>query len=135
MHRPPSQNQEIHGIATEKAPAAIGPYRQAVVHDGLVWASGQIGLDPATGELVEGGASHEARRALDNLAAVLEAAGTCFARCLKLTVYLADMADYGAVNEVYAERFSQENAPARAAVEVAGLPKGARVEIDAVAAL
>ncbi len=125
-------SQRVH---TDRAPAAIGPYSQAVVHDGLVWCSGQIALDPATGELVGGDdAAAQARQVLDNLQAVLQAAGTDLDRVLRATVYLVDLADFGAVNEVYAERFGGAR-PARACVQVAALPRGARVEIDCVAAL
>lgn len=120
-------------VATPGAPEAIGPYSQAVRWGDLVFASGQIGLDPGTGRLVEGGAAVQARRCLDNLAAVLEAAGSSLTLCLKVTVFLADMGDYPAVNEVYAEAFGGAR-PARAAVQVSGLPKGALVEMDAVAA-
>jgi 2-iminobutanoate/2-iminopropanoate deaminase len=121
-------------IATEGAPAAIGPYSQAIAHGGVLYASGQIGLDPATGVLVEGGIEAETRRALENLAAVLEAAGAGLHSVLKTTVYLADLNDYAAMNAIYAELFG-ETRPARAAVEVARLPRDARVEIDCVAAI
>ena len=119
-------------VSTSAAPKAIGPYSQAIVADGVVWASGQIGLDPATGTLVEGGIEVETRRALENLKAVLEAAGSELARVVRATVYLIDMADFEAMNRVYAEYFSGEP-PARVTVAVAGLPKGGRVEIDAIA--
>lgn len=119
-------------IATDAAPAAIGPYSQALVHGELVFTSGQIGMDPASGELPDGGVEAQARAALANLGAVLEAAGSGFDRVLKTTVYLVDMADFVAVNGVYAEVFGEAR-PARATVAVAGLPKGALFEIDAVA--
>jgi len=119
-------------IATSNAPAAIGPYSQAVVQDGWLWCSGQIALDPATGELVHGDVATETERVLDNLGAVLAEAGADFSSVVKTTIYLADMADFATVNEVYGARFA-EAPPARAAVEVAGLPKGVRVEIDCVA--
>lgn len=125
---------EIQAIATSRAPAAIGPYSQAVRWGNLVFCSGQIGLDPATGKLVEGGAAGQARQCLENLKAVIEEAGASLAHALKVTVYLTDLAFYGQVNEVYAEFFPGETPPARAAVEVAGLPKGALVEIDLIAA-
>lgn len=119
-------------IATDAAPVAIGPYSQALVHGELVFTSGQIGMDPASGELPDGGVEAQARAALANLGAVLEAAGSGFDRVLKTTVYLVDMADFAAVNGVYAEVFGEAR-PARATVAVAGLPKGALFEIDAVA--
>ena len=128
------EEQTPRPVSTEQAPAAIGPYSQAVCWADLVFLSGQIGLDPATGQLVEGGTVAEARRCLENLRCVLDAAGSGLSRCVKVTVYLAEMGDYPAVNDVYAEFFSQSK-PARAAVAVAGLPMGARVEIDAVATL
>ena len=119
------------------APRAIGPYAQAQVArlhggNGLVWTSGQIGLDPASGELVAGGVREQAERALANLAAVLAGAGLTLADAIKTTVYLVDMQDFAAMNEVYARAFADAR-PARTTVAVAGLPKGARVEIDAVA--
>jgi 2-iminobutanoate/2-iminopropanoate deaminase len=126
---------ELRIVSTSDAPAAIGPYSQAVVHGDLVFCSGQIALDPATGVLVEGGVDAQARRALENLQAVLAEAGTSLARALRLTVYVADMDDFAVVNEVYGGFFSEEAPPARATVEVARLPKDARVEIDCIAAL
>lgn len=119
-------------VSTDAAPAAIGPYSQAVVAGGIVYCSGQIGLDPGTGELVSGGVEAEAERVLTNLAAVLAAAGAGFSQVTKATIYLADMADFAAVNEIYARHLGTAR-PARATVAVAGLPKGARIEIDAVA--
>jgi 2-iminobutanoate/2-iminopropanoate deaminase len=121
-------------IATERAPAAIGAYSQAVAAGGFVFCSGQIGLDPASGELVAGGAAAEAEQALRNLAAVLEAAGSGFHRLARTTIYLVDMADFAAVNEVYGRALG-EACPARATVGIASLPRGARVEIDAIALL
>jgi len=115
------------------APAAIGPYSQAIEHAGIVYCSGQIGLDPTTQEMVEGGVEAEAHRALENLQAVLEEAGSSLSNALRLTVYLADMGDFQKVNAVYAEFFREGAPPARAAIEVAALPKGARVEIDCIA--
>jgi 2-iminobutanoate/2-iminopropanoate deaminase len=126
-------DQTRHAITTTSAPKAIGPYSQAIVAGGLVFLSGQIPLDPATGEMV--GASDirvQARRVMDNLQGVLAAAGASFADVVKTTIYLADLGDFGAVNEIYATYFSAEP-PARATVQVAGLPRGAMVEIDAVA--
>jgi 2-iminobutanoate/2-iminopropanoate deaminase len=119
-------------VATKEAPQAVGPYSQAIVGGGLVWVSGQIPLDPATGELVRGSIEDETRRVLQNVAAVLEAAGSAPSRVVRATVYLTDMGDFERVNRVYAETFGDEP-PARVCVEVSGLPKGARVEIDAVA--
>jgi 2-iminobutanoate/2-iminopropanoate deaminase len=118
-------------VSTSSAPAAIGPYSQAIAIDGFVFCSGQLGLDPGTGELVEGVAA-QADRALRNLSAVLDAAGLTMADVVKTTIFLADMADFGTVNEVYA-RFLPDPPPARSTVAVAALPKGGRVEIEATA--
>lgn len=114
------------------APRAIGPYSQAVSADGWVFTSGQVGIDPATGELVPGGFEAEARRVFTNLAAVLAAAGCGFGDVVKATVYLADMADFATLNGIYAGAFG-DHRPARSTVQAAALPKGARVEIDLVA--
>jgi 2-iminobutanoate/2-iminopropanoate deaminase len=119
-------------IKTEHAPAAIGPYSQAVRAAGFVFASGQIALNPATGEFLNGGIEEQTEQVLRNLSAVLEAAGTGLDRVLKTTVFLADMNDFAAMNEVYGRYFKSE-APARSTVAAAGLPRGARVEIEAVA--
>jgi 2-iminobutanoate/2-iminopropanoate deaminase len=119
-------------IKTERAPQAIGPYSQAVRAGALVFASGQIPLDPQTGEFVEGGVAEQTEQVLRNLSAVLEAAGTSLDRVVKTTVFLADMNDFAAMNEVYGRYFSQD-APARATVEAARLPRDARVEIEAIA--
>jgi len=119
-------------VNTDRAPAAVGPYSQAVVVDGWAWVSGQIPIDPATGALVEGDIGVQARRSLDNVAAILSAAGCRLEDVVRATVYLVDMDDFAAVNAVYAEFFGDLR-PARACVEVSRLPKGARVEIDAVA--
>ena len=119
-------------VQTERAPAAIGPYSQAIVAGGWVFCSGQIPLDPQTGQLVSGGIDEQTRQALDNLGEVLAAAGTSWDQVVKTTIYLADLDDFQKVNAVYAERFGAAP-PARATVEVSRLPKGARVEIDAVA--
>jgi 2-iminobutanoate/2-iminopropanoate deaminase len=121
-----------HAIATSGAPGAIGPYSQAIGAGRLVLCSGQVGLDPLTGELVEGGVEAQAERALKNLGAVLDAAGLGYADIAKTTCFLADMADFAAFNAVYA-RFMPDPPPARSTVAVAGLPKGARVEIEAIA--
>jgi 2-iminobutanoate/2-iminopropanoate deaminase len=120
-------------IFTERAPKAIGPYSQAVVWEGLVFASGQIPLDPATGQVVEGDIAVQTERVMENLRAVLEAAGSSLAQVLKTTVYLQDVSEFPRMNEVYGRYFPAEP-PARATVEVARLPRGARVEIEAIAA-
>lgn len=124
-------------VRTSQAPGAIGPYSQAVVvpiGEGrkMVFCSGQIALDPASGALIEGDVAAQARQALANLGAVLGAAGASYADVVKTTVFLADMADFAAVNAVYAERFRHEP-PARSTVAAAGLPRGARVEVEAIA--
>jgi 2-iminobutanoate/2-iminopropanoate deaminase len=119
-------------IKTEGAPAAIGPYSQAVCAGGFVFASGQIPLDPKTGQFVEGGVREQTEQVMRNLSAVLEAAGTGLDRVVKTTVFLADMDDFAAMNEVYGQYFA-ENPPARATVQAARLPRDARVEIEVVA--
>ena len=121
-----------HAISTSGAPGAIGPYSQAIASEDLVFCSGQVGLDPATGELVEGGVEAQAERALRNLAAVLDAAGCSFDDVVKTTIFLADIGDFAAVNAIYG-RFVAEPPPARSTFAVAALPKGARVEIEAIA--
>jgi 2-iminobutanoate/2-iminopropanoate deaminase len=124
-----------HTVRAEGAPEAIGPYSHGVVSNGLLFCSGQIPLDPGSGELVEGGAAAQARRCLTSLAAVCDAAGTSLGHAVRCTVYLVDLAgDWAEVNEAYAE-FFPDDPPARVAIGVAALPKGARVEIDAVVAL
>lgn len=120
-------------IATEHAPAAVGPYSQAVEAGGTVYVSGQVPLVPATGQLVDGGIQAQAEQALRNVGAILEAAGLGYADVVKTTVLLADIADFAAVNEVYARFFTGPVRPARAAFQVAALPLGAGVEIEAVA--
>ena len=126
----------LSAIQTEGAPAPVGPYNQAVAAGGLLWCSGQIALDPRSGQLVGGGdVEAETRQVLANLQAVLEAAGVGPAQVVRTTVFLADLQDFAKVNALYAELFGQGVAPARACVQVAALPKGARVEIDAVAVL
>lgn len=119
-------------IATADAPAAIGPYSQAVRVGAMVFTSGQIPLDPATGQMVTGDIAVETRRVLDNLAAVLTAAGAGFADVVKTTIFLTDLGDFAAVNAVYAERFAGAP-PARSTVQVARLPRDARVEIEMIA--
>ena len=121
-------------IETERAPKAIGPYSQAVRSGQFVFASGQIPLDPATGEFVPGGVAEQTEQVLKNLSAVLEAAGASLKSVVKTTVFLADMNDFAAMNEVYG-RFFSEKPPARATVEAARLPRDARVEIEAIALL
>jgi 2-iminobutanoate/2-iminopropanoate deaminase len=122
----------LQPIATDRAPAAIGPYSQAVDAGGVVYCSGQIGLDPASGQLVAGGTAAETERVLQNLQAVLAAAGLGFEHVVKVTIWLVDLADFATVNEIYG-RHVRQPFPARATVGVAALPRGARVEIDAVA--
>lgn len=119
-------------VSTGGAPSAIGPYSQAIAADGFVFCSGQVGLDPATGELVEGGIEAQADRALRNLAAVLDAAGAAMADVVKTSVFLADMNDFAALNAVYAKHMP-EPPPARSTFAVGALPKGALVEIEAIA--
>jgi len=119
-------------VSTTGAPAAIGPYSQGIDADGLVLCSGQLGLDPATGDLVDGGVEAQAERALRNLAAVLDAAGATFADVVKTTIFLVDIGDFALVNAVYA-RHMPDPPPARSTVGVAALPKGGLVEIEAIA--
>lgn len=119
-------------ISTDKAPGAIGPYSQAIKAGGMVFCSGQIPLDPATGEFVSDNVAEQAEQVLENLSAVLAAAGCSFENVVKTTIFLADMADFTTVNEVYSRYFS-DNKPARATVQAAGLPRGAKVEIDCIA--
>ncbi len=120
-------------ISTDAAPAAIGPYSQAIFVDGWVFCSGQIPLDPATGALVEGDITAETQRVMANLDAVLQAAGATFSDVVRTTIYLTDLANFAEVNKIYGGYFASGPAPARATVQVAALPRGARVEIDAVA--
>ena len=120
-------------IATDQAPAAIGPYSQAVRRGGFLFLSGQIPLDPATGQLVEGDISTQTRRVFDNLRAVVAAAGGSFDDIVRVGIYVTDLGDFAAVNAVMAENF-QAPFPARSTIEVSGLPRGARVEVDAILA-
>ena len=120
-------------ISTDQAPAAIGPYSQAVHRSGFVFLSGQIPLDPATGQLVEGDIATQSRRVFDNLRAVCEAAGAGLDRVVRVGIYVVDLGDFAAVNAVMAEYFDAPY-PARSTIEVSGLPKGARVEVDAILA-
>ena len=121
-------------IHTDSAPAAIGPYSQAIRIGDLLFVSGQVPIDPSTGAIVEGDISVQARQSLNNLKAILNAAGTNMGAVVKTTVFLADMNDFAAMNEVYAQ-FFQEPFPARSAVQVGRLPKDAKVEIEAIAQL
>jgi len=121
-------------ISTNAAPAAIGPYSQAIRAGNLLFLSGQIPLDPATGQVVSGGVVAQAQRVLENLMAVLQAAGCSAAHVVRTTVYLVDLGDFAAVNEVYG-RFFESPHPARSTVQVAALPRGAAVEIDAIAVI
>jgi len=123
---------ELKSVHTNGAPAALGPYSQAIVVDGFVFASGQVAIDPTTGEVVDGGVAEQTDRVLTNLGAVLEAAGASMSTVVKATVFLTDMGTFAEMNEVYARHFG-DHRPARAAVEVAGLPLGVDVEIEAVA--
>ncbi|MDQ2675185.1 MAG: RidA family protein [Actinomycetota bacterium] len=121
-------------VSSEAAPKAIGPYSQAIRAGSLLFVSGQIPIDPATGALVDGDIAAQTRQVFSNLEAILQAAGASFDQVVRTTVYLADMNDFGTVNEVYGTYFSQP-APARATVQAARLPKDARVEIDLIASL
>jgi 2-iminobutanoate/2-iminopropanoate deaminase len=120
-------------IQTADAPAAIGPYSQAVAAGPYLFTSGQIGLDPASGQLVGGGVEAQTRQVIANVAAVLAAAGLAFADVVKTTIFLIDMDDFAAVNAIYGEAFGDAPPPARSTVAVAALPRGARVEIEAIA--
>ena len=126
---------EKKAVSTKSAPAAIGPYSQAVRVGDFLYTSGQVGLDPTTGALIEGGIETQTTRVLDNLKAVLEAAGTDLAHVVKTTVFLKNMSDFAAMNAIYGKYFAPEGvvAPARSTVEVARLPKDALVEIEAIA--
>ncbi len=121
-------------VSTSGAPAAIGPYSQAIAVDGLLFTAGQAALDPATGSLVAGGIEAETERVMANLTAVLDAAGCGWGDVLKTTIFLVEMSDFAAVNAIYG-RFTSDPPPARSTVGVASLPKGARVEIEAIARL
>ena len=119
-------------ISTERAPKALGPYSQAVVSNGWAFLSGQIPLDPSTNQIIDGGIAAQTERVIENLKSVLEAAGSSLERVVKTTVYLKDMGEFAAMNEVYGRYFGS-NPPARATVEVARLPKDVRVEIECIA--
>ena len=124
----------IETVATSGAPRAIGPYSQALRAGGCLFTAGQVGFDPASGTLVDGGIAEQTRQVLQNIRAILEAGGSGLAQVVKTTVFLVDMADFAAMNEVYADVFGTHR-PARSTVAVAALPRGARVEIEAVAAV
>ena len=124
----------IEFVATPDAPRAIGPYSQATLANGFLFTAGQVGFDPATGELVDGGIVEQTARVIENLRAILTAAGLDLSSVVKTTVFLLDMGAFAAMNEVYARAFG-EHRPARSTVAVAALPRGAQVEIDAVAVL
>jgi len=121
-------------VSTPDAPRAIGPYSQATRANGFLFTAGQVGFDPATGELVDGGIAEQTERVLQNIRAILKAAGLDLSSVARTTVYLVDMADFAAMNTVYTRAFG-DHRPARSTVAVAALPRGARVEIDAVAVL
>lgn len=127
-----AKKERIH---TTHAPAAIGAYSQAIKLNGLVYTAGQLALDPRTGSLIEGGIGEQARRVLDNMSAVLDAAGSSLDHVLKTTVFITDMANFGAMNEIYKQYFNTDAPPARSTVQVAGLPLGSLVEIECVAAV
>jgi|SRR5436190_10533138 len=121
-------------ISTSGAPAAVGPYSQGIITDGLLYTAGQVALDPATGDLVAGGIEAQTERVMANLSAILDAAGCVWGDVLKTTIYLVDIGDFSAVNAVYG-RYLADPPPARTTVGIAALPKGARIEIEAVARL
>lgn len=126
-------SQLLRPVHTDAAPKAVGPYSQAIIANGMVYCAGQIPLDPATGELIVGDVTAEARRVLQNLTAVLAAAGARLDTVVKTTVFLTNLDDFAAMNAVYAEAFG-DHRPARSTIQVSRLPKGARVEIEAIAA-
>ena len=122
----------MNQISTDKAPAAIGPYSQGIKVHGFLFTAGQIALDPASGQIVDGGITPQTQRVLDNLSAVLKEGGATWGNVVKTTVFLADLADFPVVNELYGKRLGKTR-PARSTVQVAALPRGALVEIDAIA--
>lgn len=122
-------------ISTNHAPGAIGPYNQAIIHNGILYASGQIAIDPTTGELVQGSIEDETHRVLKNIGGILEAAGASYKDVLKASVFVKNMHDFSRINAVYAEYFKPEFAPARELVEVANLPKFVNIEISIIAAV
>ena len=122
----------MNKISTDKAPAAIGPYSQAIEHGGMIYVSGQLPIDPATGKFAEGGTKELTRQSMNNISDILEAAGSGMNKVVKTTIFVQDLGEFGAINEAYAEFFG-ETAPARACVQAAALPKGAQLEIEAIA--
>jgi 2-iminobutanoate/2-iminopropanoate deaminase len=124
----------LDSVSTSGAPKAIGPYSQGIIASGFLFTAGQVALDPAKGELVPGGIAEQTTRALENLRAILTAAGSDFSQVIKTTVFLVDMADFAGMNEVYGRVFGSHR-PARSTVAVAALPRGARVEIEVIAAV
>ncbi len=122
-------------ITTPNAPGAIGPYNQGIVHNGLLYASGQIAINPATGELVQGNIEEETHQVLKNVGGILEAAGSSYEDVLKVSVFVKDMHQYAQINAVYADYFKPETAPARELVEVANLPKFVNIEVSVIAAV
>jgi 2-iminobutanoate/2-iminopropanoate deaminase len=122
-------------VQTNHAPAAIGPYSQAIVIDNMVYTAGQVGLDPETGNLVAGGIEEQTHQVLRNQTSVLEAAGASMNDVIKTTVYLSSMADFAAMNAVYAQYFNPDMPPARSTIQAGGLPRGALVEIDCIAVI
>lgn len=125
---------ELKSVVTEHAPAAIGPYSQAIIANGFVFTAGQIPLDPASGDLVQGDVAEQTKRVMQSLKAILEQAGTSLNKVVKTTVFLQDMNDFAAMNAVYAEHF-EGHKPARSTVQAARLPRDVKVEIEAIAAL
>ena len=123
----------MKSVRSDDAQAPVGPYSQAIVCDGWVFASGQVPLDPARGKLVDGGIEAQTRRVLENLRAVLQAAGSGLDSVVRTTIYLTDLGDFKRVNAIYAEQFPNEPQPARSTVQVAALPLGAQIEIDCIA--
>lgn len=121
-------------IKTDKAPAPVGPYNQAIIHNGTLYASGQIAIDPATGELVTHDIAAETKQVMENIRAILNEAGLSFEDVIKCSIFVSDINNYGRINEVYATYFQEESAPARELVEVANLPKLVNVEISIIAA-
>ncbi len=122
----------LRSIATPHAPGAIGPYSQGIIANGFLFTAGQIALDPASGQIVEGGIQEQTTRVMANLKGILEAAGLSFSDVIKTTVFLVDMADFAPMNEIYAKAFG-DHKPARSTVAVSGLPRGVRVEIEVIA--
>ncbi len=126
--------KRVREVRSERAPAPVGPYSQAVIHAGLVYVSGQIPLDPATGKVVGGEIESQARQVFANLSAILEAAGSSLERVLRTSIYLTDLSLFARVNAVYERHFTGDPKPARSTIGVAGLPLGVQIEVDAVAA-